>query len=42
MASRATQRMMFPPPPLTVSGVLKQFRAVATTDGEKSVERKRI
>ena len=41
MASRATQRMMFPPPPLTVSGVLKQFRAVATTDGEKSVERKK-
>ena len=41
MASRATQRMMFPPPPLTVSGVLKQFRAVATTDGEKSVEKKK-
>lgn len=41
MASRATQRMMFPPPPLTISGVLKEFRAIATTDGEKSVDRKK-
>ena len=41
MASRSTQRMMFPPPPLTVSGVLKEFRAIATTDGEKSVDRKK-
>ena len=41
MASRSTQRMMFPPPPLTVTGVLKEFRAIATTDGEKSVDRKK-
>lgn len=41
MASRSTQRMMFPPPPLTVSGVLKEFRTIATTEGEKSVDRKK-
>jgi DNA ligase 1 len=41
MVSRSTQRMMFPPPPLTVAGVLNEFRAIATTEGEKSVDRKK-
>ena len=33
--SRSTQKTMFAPPKLTMSGVLKEFRAIATTEGTK-------
>ena len=39
--SRSTQKTMFAPPKLTMSGVLKEFRAIATTEGNKSVDAKK-
>ena len=39
--SRSTQKTMFAPPKLTMSGVLKEFRAIATTEGTKSVDAKK-
>jgi DNA ligase-1 len=36
-ASRGTQKTMYTPPKLTVSGVLKEFRAIAKTEGKSSV-----
>lgn len=40
-ASRATQRTMFAPPPLTISGVFKSFKEIAMAEGSKSQDRKR-
>ena len=39
--SRSTQKTMFAPPKLAMSGVLKEFRAIATTEGTKSVDAKK-
>jgi DNA ligase-1 len=39
--SRSTQSMMFAPPKLTIVGVLKEFRAIAKTEGTKSVDQKK-
>lgn len=36
MQSRTTQRIMFPPPPLTIAGVFKSFKEIATTEGKSS------
>ena len=41
MLSRSTQKTMFAPPKLTIAGVLKEFRAIATTEGSKSVDAKK-
>ena len=41
MASRSTQRTMFQPAPLTVKGVLQEFRVIATTAGTNSVDQKK-
>ena len=41
MMSRSTQKTMFAPPKLTIAGVLKEFRAIATTEGNKSVDAKK-
>jgi DNA ligase-1 len=41
MESRSTQRTMFTPPPLTVTGVLREFRAIAKTEGKSSVDHKK-
>ena len=41
MMSRSTQKTMFAPPKLTIAGVLKEFRAIATTEGNKSVDARR-
>ena len=41
MMSRSTQKTMFAPPKLTVSGVLKEFRAIAKTEGKSSVDLKK-
>ena len=41
MMSRSTQSMMFAPPKLTIVGVLKEFRAIAKTEGTKSVDQKK-
>ena len=41
MQSRATQRTMFTPAPLTVRGVFATLRDIAKTEGAKSVEKKR-
>mmetsp|Transcript_11931 Transcript_11931/g.38151 ORF Transcript_11931/g.38151 Transcript_11931/m.38151 type:complete len:638 (+) Transcript_11931:39-1952(+) len=38
--SRATQRTLFPPPPLTVRGVYQEFRKIAAISGSKSQDRK--
>ena len=40
-ASRATQKTMFPPPPLTIKGVFDAFHAIASSEGAKSQERKK-
>lgn len=40
-ASRATQKTMFAPPPLTVAGVFKAFKEIAQAEGAKSQERKK-
>ena len=40
-ASRATQKTMFAPPPLTISGVFKAFHEIAASQGAKSQERKK-
>lgn len=40
-ASRATQKTMFAPPPLTISGVFKAFHDIASSEGAKSQERKK-
>jgi hypothetical protein len=39
--ARSTQRTMFAPPPLTISGVFKTFKDIASTAGKDSQERKR-
>ncbi len=39
--ARSTQRTMFAPPPLTISGVFKTFKDIASTGGKDSQERKR-
>ena len=41
MLSRSTQKTMFAPPKLTIAGVLKEFRAIAATEGSKSVDAKK-
>jgi len=41
MASRSTQRTMFQPAPLSVKGVLQEFRVIATTSGTNSVDQKK-
>jgi hypothetical protein len=38
-ASRATQKTMFAPPPLTVAGVFKAFKEIAQEEGAKSQAR---
>ncbi|DBB17196.1 hypothetical protein WJX82_005523 [Trebouxia sp. C0006] len=40
-AARATQRTMFTPSPLTIPGVLKTFKEIASTEGSKSMEKKK-
>ncbi|PSC72994.1 DNA ligase 1-like [Micractinium conductrix] len=40
-ASRGTQKTMFPPPPLTLRGVFKAFKDIASTSGDKSQDRKK-
>ena len=41
MMSRSTQKTMFAPPKLTIAGVLKEFKSIATTEGAKSVDAKK-
>lgn len=40
-ASRATQKTMFTPPPLTIAAVFKAFKEIAAAEGAKSQERKK-
>jgi hypothetical protein len=40
-ASRSAQRLLSKPAPLTLAGVFKRFREIATASGAKSQERKR-
>ncbi|DBA87111.1 TPA: hypothetical protein ACH3X2_005217 [Trebouxia sp. C0005] len=40
-AARATQRTMFTPSPLTIPGVLKTFKEIASTEGSKSMDKKK-
>lgn len=40
-AARATQRTMFQPSPLTIPGVLKTFKEIASTEGSKSMDKKK-
>ncbi|GAB4820174.1 hypothetical protein N2152v2_007220 [Parachlorella kessleri] len=40
-SARATQRTMFPPPPLTVRNVFKTFREIAETTGSHSQDKKK-
>jgi DNA ligase-1 len=39
-ASRATQKTMFQPAPLTISGVFQAFKDIASTEGKSSQDRK--
>ncbi|GFR47278.1 hypothetical protein Agub_g8965 [Astrephomene gubernaculifera] len=41
VGARSTQRTMFQPPPLTIASVLKSFRDIAQTAGNRSVDNKR-
>ncbi|KXZ56337.1 hypothetical protein GPECTOR_1g298 [Gonium pectorale] len=41
VGAKSTQRMMCPPPPLTIAGVLKAFQNIAQASGSKSQDQKR-